>query len=69
MQPEKTEAAKMKMNLFHAHLRKEAIQTFRNINANNRWTLEDVLIVFRWKYVKLESRETAKDKNTSLLST
>ena len=34
MQPEMTEA--MKINHFHAHLRKEALQTFRNISAINK---------------------------------
>ena len=47
LQPEMTEA--MKINHFHAHLRKEALQTFRNINATNMKTLDDVLIVFRRK--------------------
>ena len=60
MQPEKTEA--MKINHFHAHLRKEALQTFRNISAVNKKTLDDVLIVFRRKYVKPESQATAKHK-------
>ena len=60
MQPEMTEA--MKVNLFHAHLRKEALQTFRNISASNKKTLDDVLIVFRRKYVKPESQATAKHK-------
>ena len=60
MQPEMTEA--MKINHFHAHLRKEALQTFRNISALNRKTLDDVLIVFRRKYVKPESQATAKHK-------
>ena len=60
MQPEMTEA--MKINNFHAHLRKEALQTFRNINALNKKTLNDVLIVFRRKYVKPESQATAKHK-------
>ena len=36
MQPEMTEA--MKINHFHAHLRKEAVQTFRNISAINKKT-------------------------------
>ena len=44
MQPEMTEA--MKINHFHAHLRKDALQTFRNISAVNKKTLNDVLIVF-----------------------
>ena len=60
MQPEMTEA--MKINHFHAHLRKEALQTFRNISALNKKTLDDVLIVFRRKYVKPESEATAKHK-------
>ena len=60
MQPEMTEA--MKINDFHAHLRKEALQTFRNISALNKKTLDDVLIVFRRKYVKPESQATAKHK-------
>ena len=59
-QPEMTEA--MKINHFHAHLRKEALQTFRNISAVNKKTLDDVLIVFRRKYVKPESQATAKHK-------
>ena len=60
MQPEMTEA--MKINHFHAHLRKEALQTFKNISAVNKKTLDDVLIVFRRKYVEPESQATAKHK-------
>ena len=60
MQPEMTEA--MKINHFHAHLRKDALQTFRNISASNKRTPDDVLIVFRRKYVKPESQATAKHK-------
>ena len=60
MQPEMTEA--MKINNFYAHLRKEALQTFKNISASNKKTLDDVLIVFRRKYVKPESQATAKHK-------
>ena len=58
MQPEMTEA--MKINLFHAHLQKEVFQTFRNKSASNKKTLDDVLIVFRRKYVKPESQATAQ---------
>ena len=58
--PEMTEA--MKINHFHAHLRKEALQTFRSISATNKKTLDDVLIVFRRKYVNPESQATAKHK-------
>ena len=66
MQPEMTEA--MKINHFHAHLRKEALQTFRNISAPKTRTLDDVLIVFRRKYVKPESQATAKHKWHKLTS-
>ena len=44
MQPEMTEA--MKIYFFHAHLRKQALETFRNISASNEKPLDDVLIVF-----------------------
>ena len=58
MQPAMTE--QMKINHFHSLLRKGALQTFRNINSINRQTLEDVLVIFRRKYVKPESQATAK---------
>ena len=60
MQPEMTE--QMKINHFHSLLRKNALQTFRNISSSNRQTLEDVLVIFRRIYVKLESQATAKHK-------
>ena len=60
MQPEMTE--QKKINHFHSLLRKNALQTFRNINSTNRQTLEDVLVIFRRKYVKPESQATAKHK-------
>ena len=60
VQLEMTEA--MKINHFYARLRKEALQTFRIINASNRQTPDDVLIGFRRKYVKQESQATAKHK-------
>ena len=60
MQPETTE--QMKINHFHSLLRKNALQTFRNISSSNRQTLEDVLVIFRRKYVKPESQATAKHK-------
>ena len=58
MQPAMTE--QMKINHFHSLLRKGALQTFRNINSINRQTLEDVMVIFRRKYVKPESQATAK---------
>ena len=60
MQPAMTE--QMKINHFHSLLRKGALQTFRNINSINCQTLEDVLVIFRRKYVKPESQATAKHK-------
>ena len=60
VQLEMTEA--IKINHFHTHLRKQALQTFRNLSALNKKTLDDVLIVFRRKYVKPESQATAKHK-------
>ena len=66
MQPELTEA--MKIIHFHAHSRKEALQTFRNKSASNKKTLDDVLIVFRRKHVKPESQATANHKWHKLTS-
>ena len=60
MQPEMTEA--IKINHFHAHLRNEALQTLGNTSPSNKKTVDDVLIVFRRKYVKSESQATAKHK-------
>ena len=47
---------------FHAHWRKEALQTFRNINATTKRIREDVLKVFRQEFVKREFTGTAKHK-------
>ena len=47
MQPDMTEAKKI--NHFHSLLRKNALETFRNIITANRQTLEDILAVFRRK--------------------
>ena len=60
MQPVMTEL--MKINHFYSLLRKGALQTFRNINIINSQTLEDVLVIFRRKYLKQESQATAKLK-------
>ena len=60
MQPEMSE--QMKIIHFHSLLRKNALQTFRNISTANRQTLEDLLVIFRRKYVKPESQATAKHK-------
>ena len=57
LQPGMTET--MKINHFLSLLQKNALQTF---NTANRQTLEDILAVFRRKYVKPESHVTAKHK-------
>ena len=50
------------INHVHAHLRKKALQKFTNTSASNKETLNDVLIVFRRKYIKPESQATSKHK-------
>ena len=59
MQPDMTEAIKKPLSLIVA---KNALQTSRYINVATRQTLEDILAVFRNKYVKPESQATAKHK-------
>ena len=58
MQPNLTK--EMKINHFHAHLRGLALKTFKNIQRTPSTTLEDILKVFRRKYVKPESSASAK---------
>ena len=60
MQPNLTE--EMKINHFHAHLRGLALKTFKNIQRTPSTTLEDILRVFRRKYVKPESSASAKHR-------
>ena len=60
MQPALTE--EMKINHFHAHLRGLALKTFKNIQRTPTTTLEDILVVFRGKYVKPESSASAKHR-------
>ena len=60
MQPNLTE--EMKINHFHAHLRGLALKTFKNIQRTPATTLEDILVVFRRKYVKPESSASAKHR-------
>ena len=51
-----------KTNYFHSLLRGDALQTFKNITSPNRGNLGEILTVFRRKYVKPQSRATAKYK-------
>ena len=60
MQPNLTE--EMKINHFHAHLRGLALKVFKNIQRTPTTTLEDILKVFRRKYVKPESSASAKHR-------
>ena len=60
MQPALTE--EMKTNDFHAHLRGLALKTFKNIQRTPTTTLEDILVVFRRKYVKPEYSAPAKHR-------
>ena len=60
MQPALTE--EMKINHFHAHLRGLALKTFKIIQRTPTTTLEDILVVFRRKYVKPESSASAKHR-------
>ena len=60
MQPALTE--EMKINHFHAHLRGLTLKTFKNIQRTPTTTLEEILVVFRRKYVKPESSASAKHR-------
>ena len=60
MQPDLTES--MKVNHLHPDLRKETLQTFKNIHFTARTTVEDVPVIFRRKYVKEQSVATAKTR-------
>ena len=51
-----------RINYFHSLIRGEALQTFKNINGPTRKNLEEILAVFRRKYVKPQSMATAKHK-------
>ena len=49
-----------RINYFHSLMRGDALQTFKNINGPTRENLEEILAVFRKKYVKPQSMATAK---------
>ena len=52
----------MKINHFHAHRRGLALKTDKNIQRTPNTTLEDIIKVFRRKYVKPESSASAKHR-------
>ena len=56
-----------KVNYFHSLMRRDALQTFKNISSSNRENLTEILIVFRRKYVKPQSITTAKHKFQQLV--
>ena len=66
VQPALTE--EMKIILFHAHLRGLALKTFKNIQRTPTTTPEDIMVVFRRKYVKPESSASAKHRFHCLVS-
>ena len=49
-----------RINYFHSLMRGDVLQTFKNINGPTREILEEILAVFRSKYVKPQSMATAK---------
>ena len=56
-----------RINYFHSLMRGDALQTFKNINGPSRENLEEILVVFRRKYVKPQSMATAKHKFQKLV--
>ena len=56
-----------RINYFHSLMRGDALQTFKNNNGPTRENLEEILAVFRRKYVKPQSMATAKHKFQKLV--
>ena len=54
-------------NYFRSLMRGDALQTFKNINGPTRKNLEEILAVFRKKYVKPQTLPTAKHKFQELV--
>ena len=63
-EPKKTEA--MKINHFHAILRKKRTTSIQKHERSDQKALDVVLLVFRRKYVKAESHASAKHKRHKL---
>ena len=55
-----------RINYFHSLMRRDALQTFKNIIGPTREILEEILAIFRRKYVKPQSMATAKYKFQTL---
>ena len=56
-----------RINYFHSLMRGDALQTFENNNGPTRENLQEILAVFRRKYVKTQSMATAKHKFQKLV--
>ena len=56
-----------RINYFHSLMRGDALQTFKNIKSPTRENLEEILAVFRKKYVKPQSMATAKQEIQKLV--
>ena len=56
-----------RIKYFHSLMKGDALQTFKNINGPTREVLEEILAVFRRKYVKPQSMATAKHKFQKLV--
>ena len=56
-----------RINYFQSLMRGDALQTFKNINGPTRENLEEILAVFRRKYVKPQSIATATHKFQKLV--
>ena len=56
-----------RINYFHSLMREDALQTFKNIIGPARENLEEILAVFRRKYVKPQSMAAAKHKFQKLV--
>ena len=56
-----------KIKYFHSLMRGDALQTFKNVTSPNREKLGEILTVFRRKYLKLQSKGTAKHKVQRLI--
>ena len=56
-----------RINYFHSLMRGDALQTYKNIKGPTRENLEEILAVFRRKYVKPQSMTTAKHKFQKLV--
>ena len=50
------------IHYFHSLLRDEALQTYRNMTDTNRASLEDIIAIFRRRYVRPQSITTARCK-------